>query len=71
MTFSLTGTVPAWLTLTGARLTGTNPQTARTSVTVRATNDDGFAEHAFIFDVATAQAPRWDAGDWDTIHWGR
>lgn len=71
ITFSVQGTAPSWFTLTGSMITGTNPRTALTDITIRATNDDGFTDRRFTFGRATDVASTWGTGVWGTFVWGQ
>ena len=69
VTFALPAGAPAWLTLTGSMLTGTNPRTALTTVAVQATNADGTVGMDFFFGTATDVDARWGTGVWGTFVW--
>ena len=57
ITFTVIGSLPSWLTLTGTMMAGTNPQTGMTTVRIYATNEDGRTERHFIFARATDPRP--------------
>ena len=68
-TFTIIGTKPEWLTLSESRLSGTNPRTSLTLVTIRATNENGSSDRLFYFGRATDHAPQYGSTTYGTAYY--
>ena len=67
--FSIIGNMPEWLTITGSRLTGTNPRTSLTNIIIRATNENGHTDRVFYFGRATDTAPQYGTTAYGTAYY--